>query len=288
MIHGLSIDVEDYHQIVHCNYLHMDIPPSPEVERNTCFLLDTFGQADVKATFFVLANVARRYPGLIRRMDVEGHEIGVHGDDHSLIYTLTPAVFREKIRAAKTEIEQIAARSVQGHRAPAFSITKDSFWALDVLKELGFVYDSSIYPIRGKRYGIPDAQKNIYRWPNGLFEVPLSCIEFFGRVVPVAGGGYMRYFPFIWTRYAMDSLEKAGRPAVVFMHPYEFEQNPPSAYPYDKNIPAALRIHNMLQAINRGERQRKKLLQLLSTYRFCMLKDLVRHVCNCSVRDLLQ
>jgi len=227
MLHGMSIDVEDYYQIVHKNYLHRQIEPSAEVERNTLFLLDTLGQAGVKATFFVLATIAHHYPGLVKRMVAEGHEVGVHGYEHALISTMTPETFRENIRRAQGEIEDLTGYAVTGHRAPAFSITKDSFWAIDVLRELHFVYDSSVYPIKGKRYGIPDAPKHLYRWQNGLYEVPLSCIEVCGQSLPVAGGGYLRYFPFFWTRYALRRIEQAGRPAVIYMHPYEFEQTPP-------------------------------------------------------------
>jgi len=277
MLHGMSIDVEDYYQIVHKNYLHRQIEPSAEVERNTLFLLDTLGQAGVKATFFVLATIAHHYPGLVKRMVAEGHEVGVHGYEHALISTMTPETFRENIRRAQGEIEDLTGYAVTGHRAPAFSITKDSFWAIDVLRELHFVYDSSVYPIKGKRYGIPDAPKHLYRWQNGLYEVPLSCIEVCGQSLPVAGGGYLRYFPFFWTRYALRRIEQAGRPAVIYMHPYEFEQTPPSAFPYRDDLPFRLKLHNALQSINRGNRHREKLRQLLAACKFTTLLELVRH-----------
>jgi len=275
MKNGLSIDVEDYYQIVCRNYFQKNINPSIEVEKNTSWLLDNFGEAHVKATFFVLANVARRYPSLLRRMAREGHEIGIHGYEHNYIYTLQPDEFRRATAQAKDEIENIAGCAVYGHRAPAFSITKESFWAIDILKELGFVYDSSIYPIKGRRYGIPDAKKNIYRWRNGLFEIPLSCIKLFGKIVPVAGGGYIRYFPYRWTKYAISCLQKIHRPAIVFMHPYEFESAPPAAYPYELKLPLKLKFHNFLQALNRGKKQREKLLSLLEDFTFTPLINLL-------------
>lgn len=276
MIHGLSVDVEDYHQIVCKNYLCKDIPPTEEVERNTRYLLETFAHARVKATFFVLANVARAYPKLMQKISAEGHELGVHGYEHVLVTTLSPSAFRSSMARAKEEIEAITGCAVQGHRAPAFSITKDSSWAYDILKELGFVYDSSVYPIHGKRYGIPDAPRHIYRLPNGLYEVPLATIELLGISIPVAGGGYLRYFPFFWTTYALRRIERAGRPAIVFVHPYEFEETPPSAFPYEGPLPWQLRLHNRLQAINRGKRHREKLKCLLARYRFAPLVELVR------------
>ncbi|MCX8042500.1 MAG: DUF3473 domain-containing protein [Desulfobacterota bacterium] len=281
MIHGLSVDVEDYHQIVSKNYLDKDIAPSAEVERNTLYLLETFAHVGVKATFFVLANVARAYPALIRQIAAAGHEVGVHGYEHTLIYTMSRSIFKSSIARAKEEIEAITGCAVQGHRAPAFSITKDAAWAYDILKELGFVYDSSVYPIRGKRYGIPDAPRHIHRLTNGLYEVPLASIKLLGFSIPVAGGGYLRYFPFFWTVYAMKRIEHEGRPAVVFIHPYEFEETPPSAFPYGVPLPLRLKLHNTLQAFNRGKRHRGKLRSLLARYRFAPIRELVQHYAHC-------
>ena len=275
MNHGLSIDVEDAYQIVYRNYFHMDIPPSDEVERNTHWFLDTLGEAGVKATFFILGNVARTYPRLIRRVADEGHEIGVHGNDHTFIFTMQPEEFRDQIRRAKRDIENCSGGRVLGHRAPAFSITKASFWALDILQEEGFLYDSSIYPFKGRRYGIEDASRTIYRWHNGLCEVPLSCLTLFGKTVPVAGGGYIRHFPYWWTRYAIKSLEAAGRPAVVYMHPYEFESTYPAYGKLQQPGPLKLKIITVIQARNRGMSQRKKCRALLSGFSFIPLRDLI-------------
>lgn len=275
MKHGLSIDVEDSFQIIYQNYFQKKVPPTPEVERNTNWFIDTLAFANVKATFFTLGNVAHKYPSLVKRIVQEGHEIGVHGYDHKHISKMKPIEFREEIRRAKDVIEDRSAGRVFGHRAPAFSITRDSFWAIDILKDLGLLYDSSIYPIKGHRYGIKDVSKTIYRWQNGLYEIPLSCIELIGKAIPVAGGGYIRHFPYWWTKFALNRLGKLRRPAVVYMHPYEFEDSYPQFESINDPIPLKLKIHTIIQARNRGKEQRKKFISLLSDFKFIPLKNLI-------------
>jgi polysaccharide deacetylase family protein (PEP-CTERM system associated) len=272
MKHGLSVDIEDYYQIIYKNYFAETIPPTPEVERNTNRILDELNRHSTKATFFILGNVAQQFPSLIKRIAQEGHELAVHGYEHKYISNISPDEFRVELKKAKSIIEDTVSCSVLGHRAPAFSITEESYWALDVLREEGFLYDSSIYPIKGRRYGIKDTPKTIYRWPNGLYEIPLSCIELFGKVIPVAGGGYIRHFPFMWTEYAIKRLEKLQQPAVVYMHPYEFDDSYPNVEYKEKSIPLKLRIHTILQSHNRGDKQLKKLIYLLSRFTFIPLK----------------
>ena len=148
MQHGLSIDVEDYYQVILKDYCSLDTDPSPEVDRNTRWILDLLCGRRVQATFFVLGTVAKRYPNLIRRMADEGHEIGVHGYDHRQIFTMSPQEFSSDIRKARQLIEDCTGQQVVGYRAPAFSITRDSYWALDILAAEGFLYDSSMYAFR--------------------------------------------------------------------------------------------------------------------------------------------
>jgi polysaccharide deacetylase family protein (PEP-CTERM system associated) len=284
MIHGLSIDVEDYYQIIHKDYFNAAISPSAEVERNTHWILDALGQHSVHATFFVLATVAQSYPSIIQRIVKEGNEVGIHGYDHKYIYTLAPQQFRTEISRSKDIVESIAGVHVIGHRAPAFSITAPSLWALDILQELGFLYDSSIFPIQNRRYGIMDTPKSIYRLPNGLFEIPLSCIEIAGKHIPVAGGGYLRHFPYWWTKFSLQQLEKKGRSGNVYVHPYEFECSSPhidyTGHPVSVKVKYKLALHNRLQSHNRGERQRIKFKRLLNYFTFVPLKTLYNPDCN--------
>jgi polysaccharide deacetylase family protein (PEP-CTERM system associated) len=282
MQHGLSIDVEDYNQIILKDYFSIDAEPSPEVERNTQWLLDFLSGKCAQATFFVLGNVAQRFPNLIRRMADEGHEIGVHGYDHRQIFTMSPQEFSSGIKNAKQIIEDCSGRQVAGHRAPAFSITEASGWALDILAEAGFIYDSSIYPINGRRYGIEHAEKSVHRLSNGLYEIPLSCITLWGTTLPIAGGGYFRHFPYWWTKWAVTYNARIGRPGVVYLHPYEFELAPPAIDAAGAPLPFrrryALFIHNLLQSHNRGARQRQKFTALLSDFSVCPLRRLLPEI----------
>lgn len=273
MKHGLSIDVEDYYQIIYRDYFHKKKPLSNEVEKNTRWFVKTLNDAGVHATFFVLGNVAETYPDLIKYIADSGHEIGIHGYDHAYINTMTPGRFHYDLQKTKDVIEKIIETPVTGYRAPTFSITKDTLWAFDVLKKSGFIYDSSIFPVKTARYGINSAQKKIYRLENGLWEIPLSCLEWYGKTFPVAGGGYLRHFPYRYTRMCIRCLEKSGRPAIVYMHPYEFEKS----YPCIKDMkqPLKLRWHNFTQAHNRGIKQQGKLSALLSDFTFVPLKSLI-------------
>ena len=279
MQHGLSIDVEDYYQIIVKDYFSIDTDPSPEVERNTQWILDLLSEKHVQATFFVLGNVAKRFPNLIQRMAAEGHEIGVHGYDHRKIFAMTPEEFSGSLKKTRELIEDHAGQQVVGHRAPAFSITSDSYWALDILAAAGFTYDSSIFPVKGRRYGIEHAQKAIHRLPNGLYEIPLSCVSFWGKTLPVAGGGYIRHFPYWWTKFAVNKIAREGRPGVVYLHPYEFALTQPSfdrtpaAVPFNRRY--KLFVHNLLQARNTGKPQRQKFAALLSDFSFCPLRRLL-------------
>jgi polysaccharide deacetylase family protein (PEP-CTERM system associated) len=275
MLHGLSFDIEDYYQIIYRDYFQMDGAPGAEVERNTHWLLDTLKETGTSATFFLLGNVARQFPALVKRIVHEGHEIAVHGYDHSFVFAMQPADFRSAVTRAKEEIEQCAGAQAVGYRAPAFSLNKSSLWAIDILKESGFLYDASIKNIKKYSLCAPCSQKSIYRWPNGLYEIPLSCINVLGQDIPVAGGGYLRHFPYWWTKYALQHLESKHYPGIVYMHPYEFEDSYPHVNTHHKPLPLKLRVHTMLQAHNRGQKQREKCKLLLCHFNFIPLKDLM-------------
>lgn len=279
MRHGLSFDIECYYQIVARDYFNRWHEPTHEVVRNTQYLLDVLAAHDTHATFFVLGNVARRFPSLVRQIAEAGHELGVHGFDHSYLYHLNPESFRETIKRAVNTIEDASGAHVVGHRAPAFSVTPSTFWSLDVLREVGLQYDSSIFPIRGRRYGIPDAPLAIHQLSNGLYEVPLSAVPLGSRRLPVAGGGYVRYFPYQFTRWAIAHRERDGLPAIAYFHPYEFELRRPRVNRSDwaLNPGQALKAFrlNVLQSMGRGTGMRRKLGQMLSDYQFVPIGTLL-------------
>jgi polysaccharide deacetylase family protein (PEP-CTERM system associated) len=277
--HGLSFDVECHYQIVWKDCLDAKKVPTVEVERNTDFLLDLLDQKLTKATFFTLGNVAKRYPGLVRRIVAEGHEIGVHGYDHHYINRMSRPSFEEEVRRAVGILEEVGGARVRGHRAPAFSIGKGNLWALDVLREQGLDYDSSIFPIKGRRYGVPDAPMTIHRLENGLFEVPLTALTIGQRRVPAAGGGYFRLFPAGYTRWAVERCASEGRPAITYFHPHEFELTRARVglEGWKTSIRGGLRMLrvNTMQSLGRGRSMRRKLSRLLDGHQFSPICDLL-------------
>lgn len=278
-INGLSVDVEDYSSIFSRDWLHLEADPSDAVIKNTEWFLETLSRYDVKATFFILGEVAKKFPSLIEEIAKAGHEIGVHGFYHKQIFKLAEEEFRQEILDCKKLLEDITSGSVLGHRAPAFSIIPKTEWALEILAQEGFKYDSSVYPISGKRYGWADFGKNISKinLPSGrnIIEVPMSTITVFGKTLPAAGGGYIRHFPYWVTQLAIKRIQKT-RPVIVYMHPYEIdiEEQPFSTEHLcaeDKN--KATKLHK-LQLRNR-ETMPQKINKLLSEFDFVPLKKVL-------------
>jgi polysaccharide deacetylase family protein (PEP-CTERM system associated) len=230
VVNALSFDVEDYFQVSNFEdlvpYERWDSFES-RVERNTERILAVLADHGVRATFFILGWVAERFPGLVRSIAAAGHELGTHGYRHRLIYTLSPAEFRDDLRRSIAAIEGASGRQVLGHRAPSFSITRASLWAVDVLKEEGLRYDSSIFPVRHPRYGIPGAAEEPFEIAPGLVEFPMSVLKLGPLALPVAGGGYFRLYPWRLTRWGIRRLNRAGRPAVVYLHPWELDPDQP-------------------------------------------------------------
>ena len=230
----LTVDLEDYY---HCEVfadqigtdrwsgftdrLSVTVPP----------LLDWLNEYGVTATFFVLGWVAHHQPALIRRIAEAGHEIASHGYAHQHLTRMTPKAFAADLYQSRAAIEDAAGGHVRGFRAPTFSITRRTAWAVDVLGELGFVYDSSVFAIRHDRYGVPSAPGGPY-WLDGvkgrLLELPPLTWQW-GRVkLPAAGGGYLRLMPVGWTEWAIRRANAAGRPAVLYVHPWEFDVDQPA------------------------------------------------------------
>ena len=227
VINAFSIDVEGF---VESNIQSFDIPDTyvnqqkedSEIERNTNRLLEILDETDTKATFFFLGRIVRDIPGLVKTVARAGHEIGCHNYAHLRIFGIDKGEFREKLSATKLELEDVSGQGIYGFRAPDFSITEKSIWALDILKELGFVYDSSIYPFGlHDVYGIKNAESLIHTLPNGLVEFPMSTTEVFGKRIPFGGGGYFRLYPLVLTNIFLSKLNKQGHPAMFYIHPYE-------------------------------------------------------------------
>lgn len=234
IINAFSIDVEDYFQVA---ALASAVEFSswserePRVERNTDLILELLAQSGVRGTFFVLGWIAERHPGLVRRIAAGGHEIASHGWSHRLIYEQSPQEFRAETERSKQLLEDLAGCAVTGYRAASFSITARSLWALDVLIDAGFEYDSSIFPIRHDRYGIPGAapRPSLVSAPSGrrIVEFPMSAADFLGLKVPVSGGGYFRILPYWLTRSGLRQINRAGSPFTFYLHPWELDPAQP-------------------------------------------------------------
>jgi polysaccharide deacetylase family protein (PEP-CTERM system associated) len=278
MLNALTIDVEDYWSIFSRDWLHINAEPSDAVVKNTEWFLQVLAQYNVKATFFVLGEVAKKFPSLIRKIAENGHEIAVHGFYHRQIFKLSKGEFKKGISDAKKILQDLSGQQVTGHRAPAFSINKDTQWALDILAEEGFIYDSSISPMQGKRYGWPGFKKEIHKinLPNGLsiIEVPMSAVSLGIRELYV-GGGYMRHFPYLYAKLAIKCIQRK-RPAIVYMHPYEIDTREldfTTGNLTDKQKKRALKFHGM-QMRNRNT-VKNKVKRLLSDFKFTTIRSLI-------------
>jgi polysaccharide deacetylase family protein (PEP-CTERM system associated) len=231
---ALTVDVEDYFHVsaFSKSISRKDWDRHPiRVEINTHRLLDLFDEAQVKATFFILGWVAERNNGLIKEIANRGHEIASHGYSHQLVYNQSRDVFREETIRSKSLLEDIVQMQVRGYRAASYSITKESLWALDILVEAGFEYDSSIFPVRHDRYGIPDAieMPHVLKTPKGrsLVEFPLSTAKIFNYKLPIAGGGYFRLYPYILTRAGLRQVNASQQPFIFYLHPWEIDPDQP-------------------------------------------------------------
>jgi polysaccharide deacetylase family protein (PEP-CTERM system associated) len=235
MLNALTIDVEDYYHVTGfesairvADWDHFE----SRVERNTQRLLDLLDTYHTKATFFVLGWIAERFPHLVRTIHARGHEVASHGYAHQRIYTQTPALFRQETQHSMKLLEDTIGQRVFGYRAASYSITNESLWALSILAEEGFTYDSSIFPIHHDRYGIPDHPRFFHvidgDGSNALIEFPISTLRLAGFNLPIAGGGYFRLFPYALIRWGLRYINShEGQPALIYLHPWEIDPDQP-------------------------------------------------------------
>jgi polysaccharide deacetylase family protein (PEP-CTERM system associated) len=227
---ALTIDVEDYFQVsAFAPHIPRSDWPTREcrVERNVDRILAMLDQHGTRATFFTLGWIAERYPELIRRIVAEGHELASHGYGHERANEQTAAAFFADINLAKLILEDLAGQEVKGYRAPSFSIGQHNLWAFDCLERAGYLYSSSIYPIRHDHYGMPDAPRHAHA-VGGLLEVPATTLRFLNRNWPASGGGYFRLMPYGLSRWMLRRVNHIDQLAAVFyFHPWEIDADQP-------------------------------------------------------------
>lgn len=270
---ALTVDVEDYFQVSsfepYIGQARWD-DYSSRVVPNTQRILRLFEAQQVRATFFVLGWVAQRFPDLVRQIVDQGHELGCHSYAHRLIYQMTPDQFRADLVLARDLLQQAAGTPVLSFRAPSFSITRQSLWALDILAEEGFRYDSSIFPVYHDRYGIPDALPGIHRirTPAGtLWEFPPTVVRLGPVNLPVSGGGYFRLYPVGWTIRLLRRVVRQGRPFVFYVHPWEVDPDQP-------RLKLASRLSRFRHYVNLASTQRK-LQRLLGQFDFAPMGEIM-------------
>ncbi|MCZ7566026.1 MAG: DUF3473 domain-containing protein [Burkholderiales bacterium] len=264
---ALSVDVEDYFQVsafeMHFAREHWDRLPC-RVERNVDRILELFSQAEVRATFFTLGWIARRYPQMVRRIAAAGHEVASHGFAHERASTLDRRAFSADLESAKAVLEEVTGTPVKGYRAPSFSIGAGNLWAFDCIAAAGYRYSSSIYPVRHDHYGMPGAPRFAFEPRTGLLEVPITTARLLRTNFPAGGGGYFRLLPYACSRWFIDRVNRCdGQPAVFYFHPWELDPGQPRV----RGAAAKTRLRHYLN-LSRTERRLARLLTDFAWDRF--------------------
>lgn len=279
MEHALTVDVEDAINQAMRSFFGQEMEPTHRVYDNTMQLLDLFDEFDTKATFFILGEVAKSHPGLIREIGSRGHELGIHGYSHTRYTQLSRKELTEEISGAKKLVEDTSGTEVIGHRAPEFSINQNNLWALDVLLSAGIRYDSSIFPAKSRRYGWKSFTKDIdwFEFDSGkrIVEAPMSTVNLLGKEIPACGGGYLRALPYSFTRQSFETIGQ-NRPVNLYLHPYEIDTPPFQQFYMDEISNSSVKSRMKLKGYWFNRRTvLPKLRKLLSAYRFNTLRSVI-------------
>jgi polysaccharide deacetylase family protein (PEP-CTERM system associated) len=274
----LSFDVEEHDRIeAACG---LEVAPvlkgeyRQRMSRATGWILEQLAARDIRATFFIVGQIGADDPALVRSIQRAGHEVASHGWDHRRIHVMTPESFREDVRISRDALEQACGATVVGYRAPTFSLVRQTAWALDVLAELGLLYDSSIYPVRHDRYGIPEAPRGPFLARGGqheVLEIPPATVRVGGVNVPVGGGGYFRLLPLPLMKLALarSRRDPQSGATVLYFHPWEFDPDQP-------RLP--LKPLNRFRTYVGIGRSRARLCRLMADYPFIRAVDLARRL----------
>ena len=276
VLNAFTVDVEDYFQV---SAFERNVPRASwsshesRVVRSTHRLLDLAARHDVQGTFFILGWVAQQAPQLVRDIDAAGHVIGSHSHWHRLLYAMQPAEFREDLARSRDVLQDIIGKPVTSYRAPSFSVTKRSLWAIDILADEGFRYDSSIYPVHHDRYGIPNARQEIHSLETTsgrIWEFPPAVYRKGPLRLPVSGGGYFRLYPYRFSRHCLRQINRRGQPFVFYVHPWEVDPDQP-------RLQVGSRLSQWRHHVNVGGTI-DKLDLLLRDFRFGTMEQVVDQV----------
>ena len=275
MLNALTFDIEDYFQVeAFKQHIRYEEWPhySIRVADNTRKIVEILDERGVKATFFMLGWVAERCPEMVTALAASGHEIASHGYAHQMVSKQTPQEFEADLAKSLEILEPLAGTKIIGYRAPTYSIIKESFWALDLLAKHGMKYDSSIFPIKHDRYGVPEAPRFPYpiyeRNGRQMIEFPISTMRVGKWNFPIAGGGYMRLFPYAVMKFGLRSVNREGQPAIVYLHPWELDPEQPRI----PNIPATTRFRHYVNLHATAD----KLRALIRDFDFAPVRDVLR------------
>ena len=274
MINALSVDVEDWYQAIET------IPQSDwekyedRIVQNTNRVLNIFEEYNQKATFFILGCIAEKHPELVKGIAEMGHEVATHGYSHTFVYRFSQNEFREDLLRSIEVIEPVlnlvqekeSQKKVLGHRATAWTITKETLWAIDILKDCGLKYDSSIFPIKTYLYGIPEAERFPYMIRKDFYEFPASTIRICGKNFPLAGGFFFRLYPYQVIKFGIKILNNANKPALVYIHPWDLDTKQPRV----SGLPLKVRRHYLNLDKTEG-----KLRRLLSDFKFAPIREIL-------------
>ena len=256
IINAMSVDVEEYFQVSafenHVNRSYWDKLPG-RAEASVDRILGLFSDQEIKATFFTLGWIAERYPQMIERIVDEGHELASHGWSHVRVTHQKPEEFRDDVVRTRSLLEDISGQQIKGYRAASYSIGAKNLWALDILEETGHIYSSSIFPIKHDHYGMPEAPRfAFYPGDGNLLEVPITTIEMMGRKIPCGGGGWFRFFPYAFSRWAITRVnEVEAQAAIFYFHPWEidFDQPRQQGLGFKTRFRHYLNLHQMEQRL---------------------------------------
>jgi polysaccharide deacetylase family protein (PEP-CTERM system associated) len=273
VLNGISFDIEDWFQVENLKeVICCDDWNCCELRviQNTKKILRLLEKHQTRATFFILGWIAEKCPSLVEEIDAEGHEIASHGYGHELIYKLTPGAFYSDVQRSREILESITGKRVLGYRAPSFSVIPETEWAIDILKDIGFIYDSSVFPTSfHNRYGFNGISRFPFQFPNGIVEIPLSTYRLWGTNFPLAGGAYFRVFPYLYFQHFVRRLNREGKSTSFYMHPWELDPGQPRM---------KVRFDYRLRHYTNLKKTEKRLERLLGHFKFVPLIDLVNEL----------